>query len=180
MASFASKMLNLTGWSVTGDFPQHRKFIIAVGPHTSNWDFLVGCAVMLKFRVKIKILAKDGLFFWPMSSLMHYLGAIPVARGQKSGLVEQIVERFNQEEQMILGLAPEGTRTSGKALKTGFLHIAHQANIPVMPVNLNFKLKQVELLPAVSISSDIDRELEQFIQYFDYQCAKNPQINSTG
>jgi 1-acyl-sn-glycerol-3-phosphate acyltransferase len=31
--------LKLTGWQIKGAFPNMPKFVAAVAPHTSNWDF---------------------------------------------------------------------------------------------------------------------------------------------
>src|SRR6187200_69868 len=34
--------MQLMGWRIDGQFPDLRKFVIIVAPHTSNWDFLTG------------------------------------------------------------------------------------------------------------------------------------------
>jgi hypothetical protein len=44
MISYLAKMVffRLMSWRIEGDFPQLKKFIVAVYPHTRNMDFIVG------------------------------------------------------------------------------------------------------------------------------------------
>ena len=168
-------VLKLLGWKITGEFPQKTKFICAVAPHTSNWDFVIGVAVMLALQLKLKFLGKKAIFIWPFRGLLKKIGGIPIDRGHRHGIVGQIVAQFKQNNQMVLALAPEGTRSKTTEWKTGFLHIANQANVPIVPVSLHFDRKEVFIQPATDISSDIASELTRIKQCFDHACAKNPQ-----
>ena len=51
-----SKVLNWFGWQVVGAFPEHSKFVAAVAPHTSNWDFIIAIAVKMHLQVRIRFL----------------------------------------------------------------------------------------------------------------------------
>lgn len=115
-----------------------KKFILAVAPHTSNWDFVVGISVMFALDIKINFLGKHSIFIGPFKYLLNNIGGIPVYRDKNYGVVEQLVNRCQQSEHFVLGIAPEGTRSKTSQWKSGFLHIAHQANIPVVPVSLDF------------------------------------------
>jgi 1-acyl-sn-glycerol-3-phosphate acyltransferase len=167
--------LKLLGWSIKGDFPQKKKFICAVAPHTSNWDFVIGVAVMLALELKINFLGKKAIFIWPFRGLLKRIGGIPVDRSHRHGVVGQMVKKFNDSEQMVFALAPEGTRSKTVEWKTGFLHIAHQANVPVVPVSLHFDKKEIYIQPESYVNQDISSELIRIKQYFDCSCAKNPQ-----
>lgn len=50
------------GWklNVTVDFPE--KYIIALAPHTSNWDFVIGQLYMRSQGLKINFLMKKEWF----------------------------------------------------------------------------------------------------------------------
>ncbi len=168
-------ILKLLGWQVKGNFPEQKKFILAVAPHTSNWDFIIGVAVMFSLDLKINFLGKHSIFIWPFKGLLESIGGIPIFRDSRHGVVDQLVKRCRESEYFVLGIAPEGTRSKTNQWKSGFLHIAHQANIPVVPVSLHFDKKQVILQPAKMISADIDAELIRFKHCFDDACAKNPQ-----
>ncbi|MFT5635829.1 MAG: 1-acyl-sn-glycerol-3-phosphate acyltransferase [Cognaticolwellia sp.] len=110
---FASQAMVRFGWKITGDLPQQPKFILAVAPHTSNGDFFVGIAVMFSLNLKVSFLAKGSIFYWPIKSLLTAIGGIGIGieRSHSHGVVGQIVEEFKANEQFILGIAPEGTRS---------------------------------------------------------------------
>ncbi|TWX73300.1 acyltransferase [Colwellia sp. C1TZA3] len=163
------------GWKITGELPQQPKFIIAVAPHTSNWDFFVGIAVMFSLNLKLSFLAKGSIFRWPIKSFLTAIGGIGVERNHSHGVVGQIVEEFKSNEQFILAIAPEGTRSKTTEWRTGFLHIAKKANVPVIPLSFDFIKKEVRFHPAVVITGDINQELVEFKQVFADVCAKNPQ-----
>lgn len=172
---FGRFLLTTMGWKVKGELPAQKKFILALAPHTSNWDFVVGVAVMLALDIKINFLGKHSIFIWPFKGFLIRIGGIPIDRSKSHGVVEQLVQRCQHSEYFVLGIAPEGTRSKTKEWKSGFLQIAHQANIPVVPVSLHFDKKEVYLQPAQLISADIDNELIRIKRCFIGACAKNPQ-----
>lgn len=175
LQSFASQSLKLTGWKITGDLPKTPKFILAVAPHTSNWDFFIGIATMFCLKLKVSFLAKGSIFRWPVKSLLTTIGGIGVDRSLSHGVVGQIVEKFNDNERFILGIAPEGTRSKTVEWRSGFLHIAQQANVPIIPVSFDFKKKEVKFHREVFVAGDIELALFEFKQIFAGVCAKNPQ-----
>jgi len=169
-------ILKLLGWHIAGQLPQQPKFVVAVAPHTSNWDFVVGVSAMLAMNLRIKFMGKKAIFIWPFKIVLAHWGGIPIDRHSKHGVVEQMVGEFEQSKQLILAIAPEGTRKKTKQWKSGFLQIAHQANVPVVPVSLDFQKKQMFFHKEVYISSDINLELEKFKSLFVDVCAKKPQL----
>ena len=58
-------------------------------------------------------------------------------------LAEQLVGYFREKDQLILGLAPEGTRSALDHWKTGFYHIAHAANVPIVMAYLDYRRKEI-------------------------------------
>ncbi|MBL4910929.1 MAG: 1-acyl-sn-glycerol-3-phosphate acyltransferase [Alteromonadaceae bacterium] len=168
-------ILQLLGWKIVGQFPQRAKFLVAVAPHTSNWDFVIAVAAMLAIQIKIRFLGKNALFFWPFKIWLNHIGGIPVERNSRHGVVEQMVALFNKNEQLVLAIAPEGTRRKTKQWKSGFLHIAHQAQIPVVPLSLDFTKKEISVHAEVFIQADIEQELVRFKDIFINITPKNPQ-----
>lgn len=168
-------VLNLLGWKVVGQLPKHTKFVAAVAPHTSNWDFVIAISAMLAMKLRISFMGKKAIFIWPFSIVLKSWGGIAIDRNAKNAVVEQMVKQFQQNDQLILGIAPEGTRKKATKWKSGFLHIAHQAGVPVVPISLDYAKKQLRFHQEVEISSDIENELAKFKENFSDICAKNPQ-----
>ena len=167
--------LNLLGWKVVGQLPNKPKFVAAVAPHTSNWDFVVAIAAVLAMNLRIRFMGKKNIFVWPFTMVLKSWGGIAIDRQAKQGVVDQMVKQFQQSEQLVLGISPEGTRKKTSQWKSGFLHIAYQANVPVVPISLDFSKKELRFHQEVEISSNIERELVKFKAIFSDICAKNPQ-----
>lgn len=170
--SIGNFVLKTLGWKVAGQLPEKKKFILAVAPHTSNWDFIVGFSVMLAIDLRTHFMGKNSIFVWPIKGLLTRMGGIPIYRDKTNGVVQQMVAHCNNSESFVLGLAPEGTRSKTKEWKSGFIHIAHQANIPIVPVSLHFDTKEVKFHPPMNISADTEAELQRVKQRFDGACAK--------
>jgi 1-acyl-sn-glycerol-3-phosphate acyltransferase len=173
--SVAKKILGWCGWTIKGELPAQPKFIIAVAPHTSNWDFFVAIAAMFTLQLKVSFLGKASIFRWPVKSLLSALGGVAVDRNHSHGVVGQIVQELKYNDKFILGLSPEGTRSKTVEWKTGFLHIAKQANVPIVPLSFDFAKKEICFYPEVYVSGEISAELVEFKQVFADVCAKNPQ-----
>lgn len=158
----------LGGWTIEGRLPDVAKGIIPIAPHTSNWDFFVGLFVKFRLGLEVNFLGKHSLFRFPIKGFLNRIGGIPIHRGSAQGLVSSMCKAFAQREQLILVIAPEGTRKKVKKWKTGFLQIAKQAQVPVIPVALDYASKVVRIGPALQIVDDIDIELAR-VQAFTGQ-----------
>jgi 1-acyl-sn-glycerol-3-phosphate acyltransferase len=56
----------IIGWKIDPNPPENiKKCVIAVGPHTSNWDFILGRLAFFQYGVQGKFLIKKELFFFP-------------------------------------------------------------------------------------------------------------------
>ncbi len=168
-------ILQLFGWKIVGQFPQRAKFVVAVAPHTSNWDFVIAVAAMLALQIKVRFLGKDAIFFWPFNIWLKHIGGIPVERSSAHGVVGQMVTMFNNNEQLVLAIAPEGTRRKTSQWKSGFLHIANQAQVPVVPLSLDFAKKEIAVHKEETIQKDIEQELIRFKALFNDVTPKKPQ-----
>ncbi|WP_228445309.1 lysophospholipid acyltransferase family protein [Thalassotalea sp. HSM 43] len=169
-------LLKMTGWTVVGEFPEEKKMIMAVAPHTSNWDFLVGLMTKMALDLRLNFLGKHTIFVGPLGVWLRSIGGIAIDRRSPHGVVGDMVEQFNRSEQLILAIAPEGTRSKVPNWKSGFLQMARQAGVPVFPIQFNYVKKQIEFMPIRYIGDDIDAELTDFKALFNADCAKNPQL----
>jgi len=168
-------LLKRLGWKVSGEFPNTPKFVAVVAPHTSNWDFIIAIAVKLQLGITIRFLGKKSIFFWPLGPILKAWGGMPVDRSSPHGLVAQVKKQFDNNEHLVLGLAPEGTRKKSKEWKTGFLHIAHNSNVPVVPMALDYRTKTFIIMPAQYINEDTEQALIHIKSLYDKNMAKYPE-----
>ena len=173
LRSLGSALLRALGWQVSGEIPDLPKFVVAVAPHTSNWDFVVGIATMFALDLKITFIGKHTLFRWPVAGFMRWLGGVPVDRGASHGLVRDTVGAIEGAAQSVLAIAPQGTRARGARFKSGFLHIAKGARVPVLLVALDYAQRCVRFGPSFEPGDDVDAELRRVEAFFANVRGKN-------
>jgi 1-acyl-sn-glycerol-3-phosphate acyltransferase len=110
-------------------------------PHTSNWDFVIGLAIIFVVRLDIRWIGKKEIFWGPMNRIFRWLGGIPADRKASTNLVEQVVKIINKEQTFRLALSPEGTRKKVEKWRSGFYHIAVGAKIPIVLSYLDYSRK---------------------------------------
>lgn len=161
-------ILKIWGWKVSGVDPgiEHKKLIYVVIPHTSNWDFILGISSMWALPLRIKWLGKDTLFKWPYGWLFRALNGIPVVRNKNLKLVDNIVETFNQREEMRIVIPAEGTRGPVDKIKTGFFHIANKANVPIAFMKINAYTKTLHISDVIPMTGDFDKDMEILDDHF--------------
>ncbi|HJV49339.1 MAG TPA: lysophospholipid acyltransferase family protein [Geothrix sp.] len=157
--AFGKAYLRLSGWRVEGAFPEATKCVAIVAPHTSNWDFPLGVALVFAIELRVSWLGKHSLFKAPFRGFLRWLGGIPVDRRASHGVVEACVKTFEAAPGLILGLAPEGTRKGVSRWRTGFYQIAVGAGVPILPVAFDFAEHVIRLMPPFTPSGSLDQDL---------------------
>jgi len=168
--------LKAFGWKVIGDFPKDAKFVAIAAPHTSNWDFPVFMAAVGYLRLHISFLGKHTLFKGPLGWFFYWLGGIPVVREGKSAadVVDRAVEEFEKRDRLILGLAPEGTRSKVTKWKTGFYRIAVQAGVPILPAYLDASIKEIGFGDLFYPTGDMEADLKALQAFYAGKQGINP------
>lgn len=167
--------LSLLGWRVEGEVPDVPRLVAVVAPHTCTMDVLVGLAVVLALGVRVNWLGKHTIFWRPLGSLLRWLGGIPVDRRAPEGVVAQVVEMFRRSERLYLALAPEGTRRRVERWKTGFHRIARGADVPLVPVWLDYGIRRVGIGPPLVPGGDPAADLARLAAFFDARMARHPE-----
>ncbi len=166
--------LKLVSWEAVGDVPEIPKFVMILAPHTSNWDFIFIMAILYALGIKFYWFGKKEVFRWPVGGFFKWLGGIPIDRGSRNNIVQQTVKIIQSQEQIIVGVTPEGTRGNTKYWKTGFYHIAHQAQVPIVVAFLDYDRKIGGLGPTIDPSGDIDEDMKIIHQFYKEIIAKHP------
>ena len=174
MRAVGGAVLRLLGWRVEGEVPNLPKFVIAVAPHTSNWDFVVGAAAMFALDLRLAFIGKHTLFRGPLDPLLRWMGGIPVDRSSAHGVVADSVEAFSRMDRRILVIAPQGTRTRVAHFKSGFLRIARGAGVPVLLAAFDYEARCVRFGPAFEPGADIEEECRRTEAFFAPVRGKRP------
>ena len=163
----AQSFMTLFGWRIEADVPDLPKLVLVGAPHTSNWDFIMTMATLFALGIKISWMGKASLFNWPAKGFMEWLGGVPVDRKiQKSGIVNQTIEAFNNHDKFVIAIMPEATRSVVRKWRSGFYHIAQGANVPMVMVRFDYGRKVMGLGPTLEPSGDVTADMAQIQSYF--------------
>jgi 1-acyl-sn-glycerol-3-phosphate acyltransferase len=163
------------GWRLEGKLPPLKKYVIIGAPHTSNWDFPLALGLAFSYHVPIYWMGKHTLFRWPVGGLMRWLGGIAVNRDASQNLVAQSVEAMQQSDSFVLAIPPEGTRQRVRYWKTGFYHIAQQANVPIVLAFLDYENKAAGFGPTFTPTGDLAQDMQTIQAYYAPIQGKHPQ-----
>lgn len=165
----------LLGWKLIGKFPDLKKYVIIVIPHTSWHDFYIGLLVRGMTGEQINYVGKKELFDSPLGWYFRWTGGAPIDRAKRSNTVDAIVDLFNSRDEFRLSIAPEGTRKSVSTLKTGFYYVAKGAGVPIVMVAFDFENKEVRIAEPFYPGDDMDKDMEKIYTYFKGVKGKKPE-----
>lgn len=169
----AKQWLRLLGWRLVGNFPDLPQVLFLAAPHSSAWDALYGLLIKVASGVDIRFMAKREAFWFPLGLLLRALGAIPIDRKKAHGVVGETVDGFRNNPNAWFLLAPEGTRKAVKKWKSGFWHIARQADVPVCCIYIHYPDKVFGIGEVFRMTEDMDADMAKIrTWYAPYQGLK--------
>ncbi len=171
-------ILKLWGWKITGSYPYDLpKIIVAVGPHTSNWDFPIGVLLNSAMKIHANYVGKHTLFRPPFGFIFKYLGGIPVDKTKRSRFVENTIAAINARERVHLAISPEGTRKKVDKLRTGFYHIAKGTNSAICLCKFDWENMELFFDPQLFYpTADEAADLDFIWNYFKNVQGRNPEL----
>jgi 1-acyl-sn-glycerol-3-phosphate acyltransferase len=166
-AALGRGLLRLLGWRIADPLPDLPRAVITVAPHSSNWDFIIGIATVFALRLDARWIGKAELFRGPLGPVMRWLGGLPVRRDQPEGFVEEVVRRFREHEQLLLAVAPEGTRKPVTRWKSGFYRIALGAGVPIVPAMLDNAVRAVRFGEPRTPGPDLEAGIGELRVFYE-------------
>ncbi len=165
---FAIVFLKITGYKFEGKLPTEKRLMAIAAPHTSNWDFPIFISMVFALKLEPRFLGKDTLFKGLLGPLMYWLGGIPVERSgpRAKDAIDTALELYKTHDEILVGIAPEGTRSNVGKWKSGFYRIAVEANVPILFAYLDAEKKVVGIRDELFYpTGDMHADM-QFIQEF--------------
>ena len=168
-------LFRVFGWSFQGEIPTEKKYVFISGPHTSNWDFIYGGLATQALGLKVSILVKDDYFVWPIRSICHWLGLVPVTRDNSTNFVEAMAKEFIGRDHFVPFIAPEGTRSYRETLKSGYYYLAKAADVPIVIGGPNYATKSIVMLPARKTMASFEEDQNNVIEFLRVMEGRRPQ-----
>lgn len=167
-------LLQVTGWQLVGERPQCDHYVLIAAPHTSNWDFPMMLMFAAAFDIKVTWMAKHSLFYPPFGWIMRAMGGMPITRHKNRNVVSAMIDAFNRDDHLVLVVPTEGTRERSEYWKSGFYHIARQANVPIVPSFLDFGRKRGGFGPALTVSDNVCVDMQYLRDFYRGMQGKFP------
>lgn len=168
--------LRVFGWRLEGALPPIDKAVVIAAPHTSNWDLPHMLAVSWALGVRPAWLGKREIFRFPFGGVMRWFGGLPVDRGVRANLVEQAARRFSEVNRLFLVVPPSGTRSRATHWKSGFLHIARRAGVPIVCAYLDYRHRVGGIGPSIEPTGVAAIDMPRIRAFYDTITAKYPEL----
>ncbi|MCR8924237.1 lysophospholipid acyltransferase family protein [Dasania sp. GY-MA-18] len=176
LTAISKILLRLLGWRIEGQFPTAPKFVLVGAPHTSNWDFMLMLLVVFAVRADVHWMGKDSLFPKPFDGFMRWLGGIAVDRSKANNTVEQMIAHYQANDELIVIMTPEGTRSKVSVWKTGFYHIAKGAEVPIVLGYIDGAKKVVGLGKVFTPAGDLEQDMAAIKAFYADKQGLRPEL----
>jgi 1-acyl-sn-glycerol-3-phosphate acyltransferase len=172
----AARILAWLGWRLDIHLPDEPKLVVLAAPHTSNWDGVLAVLTILALELRIGLFVKHTAFDSRLvGGILRKVGAIAIDRRASGGVIGQTVDAFKSRAQLVIGLAPEGTRRRVATWKRGFHLIATEAQVPIVCAYLDYGRKVVGTGPVLRASGNYARDLETIQAFYRSVVPKRPE-----
>jgi len=167
LQAFSILVLKLAGWKVEGSFPENTpKAVLIAAPHTTNWDMPISLMMAFRLRLPVYWMGKKSIFKFPFAPVMRWMGGIPVERSKSTNMVDSIIERYQENDKLLIMIAPEGTRARVEGWKSGFYHMAKGADVPIVMAYIDYANKRGGIGPVFWPTGNYEKDLEEIQSFY--------------
>ena len=173
----ASLYKRLSSWEiVTEELP--AKAVVIGAPHTSYWDGIFMAVAFWNYGRNMKFLVKSQAMRGPLRAIIKWAGGVGVDRQSKHGLVTDIVEQSKNSDDFLLVIAPKGTRSRREYWKSGFYHIAYQADLPVVLGYIDSENHRFGWAHSIKLTGNMKADMDVIRAFYADKKGKRPQYDS--
>ena len=98
---------------------------------------------------------------------MRRWGVIPVRRDVPENTVQRVQEAFAENDEMMLVIAPEGTRSKAEYWKSGFYKITQAADVPMVLAAIDGANKRVKISEPIHLTGDVSVDMDGIRAFFE-------------
>ena len=164
-------LLKLAGWNFVNTIPDElRSFVFIGAPHTSNFDFVAAMGISHFMKRNARFVIKIEWLKFPFNLFFKPLGAIGVDRNASKGdkninYTDMMAELFKKEKDLVLMIAPEGTRKPNNHWKTGFYYVAQKAGVPIVLGYADYQKKEVGL-GKIIYPENLENDMKMIMDFY--------------
>jgi 1-acyl-sn-glycerol-3-phosphate acyltransferase len=167
--------LRLGGWTLEGAPPALAKYVVVAAPHTWWWDSFWMLAFVWWWGLPARWVVKSSLARGPVGWILRRLGAVAVDRSAPQGQVGLLAAEVRREAEIVLSIAPEGTRARATYWRSGFYHLAREAGVPVCLSYLDYGRRRGGFGPCFPLSGDVKADMDRVRDFYGGVRARYPE-----
>jgi len=175
MKTVSGQILKRLGWKITGEFPDIKKSITIFAPHTAHIDAFYGKLGFCELGIKYLFLSKKELFFFPMNLLMKKFGSMPVRGVKNKNAIFQVVDLFENTNELHVVISPEGWIKKVSNWNKGFYYMALKAKVPIVVTYLDYEKKEVGIKGVIYDIDNYDSVINQINTMYKDVTGKRPE-----
>jgi 1-acyl-sn-glycerol-3-phosphate acyltransferase len=111
-------------------------------------------------------MGKHTLFPFPIGWLVKWLGGIPIDRSKAHSVVSATVRQYQEQEDLVVLIPPEGTRRKVEHWKTGFYHIASSAKVPILLGYVDASRKEAGIADFFQPTHDLEQDMKKIREFY--------------
>ena len=168
------------GWKFESSLPSELKSFVFLGtPHTSNHDIMPALAIGYLMKRNCKFVIKSEWMKPPFGWILKAGGAIGLDRsklkeGNRESTIDVMARLFEENKELVLLIAPEGTRRPVTKWKTGFYYIAQKAGVPIVCGFGDYEKKTFGVGPII-YPTNFEEDMKKIMDFYKNIKGKNPQ-----
>ena len=173
--------MKILGWRIDKNLPvEFKRCVLIAAPHTSNWDFIYTMLAFKILKVPYKFTIKKEWFRFPFNLIMKPLGGVSIdTNSKKNQYVKMMSSFFKLNNEFIMTITPEGSRSKVKQWKSGFYQIAKKANVPICLGYVDYKNKIAGVGKVIFPSNNTNEDMRKIMDFYKTKTAKFPDKFST-
>ncbi len=178
----AEQSLRMMGWEIDNHWPLDLdQCVMIAAPHTSNWDALYARLALKALGVNVRLTIKDSYMKFPFGPFVRAMGGIGIDRRSKEAgqerlsMVQVMTDLFKTHPKLVMLVTPETTRAKQEKWKTGFYHVALNANVPIALAYMDYKNKKTGVGKIVYPTGDMEKDMKEIMDFYANIHAKFPE-----
>ncbi|MDB5236764.1 MAG: glycerol acyltransferase [Hymenobacter sp.] len=167
----------VAGWKL-GEIhnPEIKKSVMIAAPHTSNWDLIIARAAFYLMNVDVRFtVKKEWTEHWLLGAMVRGAGALAVDRTRNNSLVDGMVQLFNEADELVILITPEGTRAYQPRWRKGYYFAALGAHVPIRLGYLDYRLKEAGIGEAVYPTGDYEADEAKIKAFYRTKTGRFPE-----
>ena len=169
-------VMKILGWEIDKDLPvEFKRCVLIAAPHTSNWDFIYTMLAFKILKVPYKFTIKKEWFRFPFNLIMKPLGGVSIdTNSKKNQYVKMMSSFFKLNNEFIMTITPEGSRSKVKEWRSGFYQLAKKANVPICLGYVDYKNKIAGVGGVIFPSNNTNEDMKKIMDFYKTKTAKFP------